>query len=405
MENLQENHMNNEMIMKRQTLWTSQFIYLSSANFFFFLSFEMLLPTLPIYISECGGNDSIVGIIMGIFTISAIIIRPFSDTALPGFSRKKSLIFGSWICIGATIGYYLSKTVGVILITRILHGFGFGLVTTLLVTIVTDLIPNERMGEGIGYFGLGSTIAMSLGSFLGIWVLNSFKAKGLFTFAAILIAIAIVFMYLISKNEERKTSMKENEKFKLNISHFFEPKALMPSILIMLLGFSYGGILGFIALFGRKVGISNVGWFFMGVAICEIIVRLFVGKIFDTKGPVWVLIPGAVFALIGTIILSKISDNTTLMTSSLFYGIGFGALFPSLQALTINIVPEDKRNLASATFYNAFDLGIGGGTIILGLVVQLTSYSDMFLYSSLLFILYLIIYVSYLLKNRRCQVK
>ncbi|WP_051542094.1 MFS transporter [Clostridium lundense] len=400
MENLQENDIDNEIITKKQTLWTSQFIYLSIANFFFFLSFEMLLPTLPVYISQCGGSDSIVGIIMGMFTISAIIIRPFSDTAMPGFSRKKSLMLGSWICVVTTIGYYLSKTVGIILVDRILHGFGFGLVTTLLVTIVTNSIPNERMGEGIGYFGLGSTIAMSLGSFLGIWVLNSFKVKGLFTFAAILVVIAIIFMCLISKDEGPKLNRKEKKKVKLDMSSFFEPKALVPSILIMLLGFSYGGILGFIALFGRQVGISNVGWFFMGVAICEIIVRLFVGKIFDTKGPAWVLIPGAVFALIGTIILAKISNNTNMMISSLFYGIGFGALFPSLQALTINIVPEDKRNLASATFYNAFDLGIGGGTIILGLVVQLTSYSDMFLYSSLLFVVYLIIYVSYLIKNR-----
>ncbi len=402
MNNLQNVDFNkNEIKIEEESLWTSNFIFLSLANFFFFLSFEMLLPTLPIYVSEHGGNDSIIGIIMGIFTISAILIRPFSDSFPKNIDKKKLLLIGGWICLFSTLGYYLSPTVTTILITRILHGFGFGLATTLLATIATGLIPKERMGEGMGYFGLGSTIAMSLGSFLGIWILNSLKFMGLFSFAVLELVAAIIFMHLISKPKEIKITVKENKKVRFQLSNFFERKALLPSSLIMLLGFSYGGILAFIALFGREIGISNVGWFFMGVAICEVIVRLFVGKVFDRRGPGFVLIPGAVFCLIGTLLLAKSGSTNMLIIASLFYGIGFGAIFPSVQAWTINLVPIEKRSLASATFYNAFDLGIGGGTIISGVVVQLTSYSEMYLYSTGFFVLYLIIYMVYIFKKNK----
>lgn len=383
-----------------ETIWRKEFILLFFANFFFFLSYEMLLATLPVYISKLGGEGLIIGIIIGIFTISSIIVRPFSDSSPKNLGRKKILIIGSWICVISTVSYYLFSNLWIIGITRILHGIGFGLVTTLLATLAADSIPKERMGEGMGYFGLGSAVSMSIGSFIGIWILNALNFFWMFTIASIILVAGIVFMQMISEPVQIKTISNKNEKIEFKLSSFFEPKVLIPAILIILLGFSYGGILGFIALFGKKVGINNVGLFFMGVAVCELVSRLFVGKIFDRKGPTIILVSGAIACLIGTILLAKTSNTTELIISSLFYGMGYGAIFPSVQAWCINLVPIEKRNLANATFYNAFDLGIGGGSIILGLVVQLTSYSLMFLYSSILFIVFLIVYSAYLFRNK-----
>ncbi|QSX06253.1 MFS transporter [Sedimentibacter sp. zth1] len=385
---------------KSNDIWTKKFVFLFVANFFFFLSYEMLLATIPIYISKLGGKGSIIGIIIGIFTISSIIIRPFSDSSPKKFGRKKILIIGTWICVISTGGYYVFSKLSIIFIVRILHGFGFGLVTTLLATLAADSIPKEQMGEGMGYFGLGSAVSMSIGSFIGIWILNAFNFFWLFSAAIIILLAAIIFMQMISESTQIKSTSNKKEKMEFKLSSFFEPLVLIASVLIMLLGFSYGGILGFIALFGKKVGINNVGLFFMGMAICELISRLFVGKIFDSKGPSVILIPGAVACLIGTVLLAKTTNTTQLMISSLFYGMGYGAIFPSVQAWCINLVPIEKRNLANATFYNAFDLGIGLGAIILGVVVQLTSYSSMFLYSSILFIIFLLVYLVHLFKNK-----
>ncbi|MCY6485420.1 MFS transporter [Clostridium aestuarii] len=382
-------------------IWTSKFILLFFANFFFFLSYEMLLATLPVYISKLGGKGSIIGIIIGVFTISSIIIRPFSDSFPKNFGRKKILIIGAWICVISTIGYYVFSNLFIMFITRILHGFGFGLVTTLLATLAADSIPKQRMGEGMGYFGLGSAVSMSIGSFIGIWILNTFNFFWMFIVASIILLAGIIFMQMISEPVKIKAISNEKEKIEFKLSSFFEPKVLIPAILIMLLGFSYGGILGFIALFGKKVGINNVGLFFMGVAACELVSRLFVGKIFDRKGPTVILVSGAVACLIGTILLAKTSNTTELIISSLFYGMGYGAIFPSVQAWCINLVPVEKRNLANATFYNSFDLGIGVGSIILGVVAQLTNYSSMFLYSSVLFIVFLVVYPVYLFKNKK----
>lgn len=358
----------------------------------------MLLPTLPIFAKDKGGTDTEVGLIIGLFTFSAVFLRLFVGVASDKFGKKGLLIAGVAICLIGTASYLAAATIAVMLALRIVHGVGFGISTTLYGTVASDIIPASRRGEGLGIFGTGNAVAISIGPFLGIWLMESFGFPTMFIVGAIILALAGILTAFV-KSDSGAPGDSAAQKItaeSMPLWHrFIEPKALMPSLLGLLMGLSFGGILGFITLFGKETGVQNIGYFFLVVALSEFLIRFVSGRIFDTKGRFWVLFPSAVLCIIGCILLYFTDTTAMLMVSGVFYGAGLGAMFPALQAWVIDRVEPHRRGVATATFYNAFDLGIGFGAIVLGFVVAWTNYATMYLTSSVFFIAFLVIYYIY----------
>ncbi|MGO4547653.1 MFS transporter [Paenibacillus sp. 2TAB23] len=380
----------------KETLWTKPFILLILSNLFLFLSLEMLLPTLPMFAAEKGGTDAQIGLIIGLFTFSAVLLRPFVGMASVKFGKKLLLLIGVAICLIGTASYYAAVTITMMLMLRIVHGVGFGISTTLYGTVASDIIPASRRGEGMGFFGTGNAVAISLGPFLGIWLMEEYGFSALFIVGACILLLAIVFTAFVkgdTKAERVKVqAAAERTSFMLR---FVEPKALMPSLLGLLVGLSLGGVISFITLFGKETGVQNIGFFFLVLALSEFLIRFVSGRIFDTKGRFWVLFPAAVSCIIGCIILYMTKSTGTLLLAAVFYGAGFGAIFPGLQAWVIDRVEPGRRGVATATFYNAFDIGIGSGAMLLGLVATWSNYATMYLVSSVFFIVYLAVYFMY----------
>ncbi|MDF2790021.1 MAG: transporter [Neobacillus sp.] len=380
--------------MHQEPLWTKDFILLAISNTFLFLAFEMLLPTLPAYISAGGGGDSSIGLIMGIFTVTAILARPLSECGVKRWGKKAVLLMGLLICLVASVGYYASASVMVILMFRLLHGIGFGFATTLYGTIAAGIIPGKRRGEGLGFFAIGSTLAASLGPFIGLMLIDQDSFFPFFMVVIVILIVTIGFTFPIKAStnvleHENVVNQKETKWY----NKFVEKKAVFPSFFVMLLGLSYGGILSFITLFSKEVNISNIGYFFLVVPLFEFLVRFVAGKIYDKNGPFLVLVTGGLFCLLGVILLALSSSLTMLLVSGAFYGMGYGAIFPTIQAWIIDRVPVDKQTIATATFYNFFDLGIGIGALLLGFIAGYTTYSTMYLFSSLVFVVFLVVYI------------
>ncbi|MCF6094636.1 MFS transporter [Microaerobacter geothermalis] len=386
------------MSLHNPPLWTKDFVLISLSNLFLFTSFQMLIPTLPAYVEDHGGDEFAVGLVIGLFTISALLTRPFAGKALDTIGRRKVLFSGLLIFIASVMGYYWMTSVLLILLIRLIHGIGWGMATTTYGTIVSDLIPPQRRGEGMGYFGLSSNLAMAIGPFFGIWVMNEYGFGVLFFISTILVISAALLSQIIHYHNTPEIG-KEEKSSRLN--GLLERKAFFPSLLVMLLAFTYGGIVSFITLFGDEVHIKNVGWFFLANAGMIMLIRPFAGMLFDKKGHVWVLLPGALFSIAGLFLLSYTTNLYTLIISSILYGAGFGTIQPSLQAWTIHRVAPERRGAANGTFYSAFDLGIGAGAMLLGLVAKWSSYSMMYRLSVFFLGLYLVIYVYYLIKGKK----
>ncbi|NLJ79230.1 MAG: MFS transporter [Tissierellia bacterium] len=381
---------------KKEPLWTLNFVILLISNLLLFIGFYMLLTTLPSYIFIKGGNASDVGMITTILIVPAIFIRPFAGIALETVSKKLFLGIGAAICFVAIGSFNFASTIFAIMLIRFVHGFGWGISTTTYGTIASDLVPRSRRGEGLGYFSSAGTIAMSLGPTLGIMLMNDMGFSALFAVATSSTLLAIILLYFIKapKMGEDVTG----EETQGLTSRLMERAALVPSLLALLLGFTYGGITSFITLFGLEVGIDNVGWFFTINSIFILVTRSIAGRIFDKRGHFWLIVPGAVLGFLGVLTLSYVESLGLLIISAIVYGVGFGTVQPTLLAWAINSAAPARRGAANATFFSAFDIGIGAGSMILSHVGERMGYGMMYRISSVTMIGLLVFYLIF--RNR-----
>jgi MFS family permease len=379
------------------SLWTKDFILTSLSNLFLFFSFHLLTPILPIYIVEMGGDKFAAGMVVGIFTISALVIRPFAGGALDMFDRKKVLYLGLFIFILTVISYEWMYIVSFILFARMIQGIGWGVATTTYATMVSDYIPSSRRAEGMGYFGLSINIGMALGPLIGIWLMVEYGFTMVFIIAAVSILLSILLSHYILYPQ---MPIKKSGSEKVSI---IEKNALLPAILVMMMTLAHGGILSSLTLFGKETGISNVGWFFLASALSMMVSRPTAGKIADKIGQNYVLVPGALALGLGLLILSYSSNVFVLVIAAIFYGAGYGGIQPTLQAWVITRVSPDRRGAATATYFSAFDLGIGAGALWVGFFAKWLSYAIIFKISILFMVLFGLIYSFYLLHEKQKQ--
>ncbi|WP_315793364.1 MFS transporter [Paenibacillus sp. BIC5C1] len=382
-----------------QKLWGRSFIFIMLANAFLFMAFEMLLPTLPLFVSSLGGEASQIGLVTGIFMFSAILVRPFTAVLATRMDKKYLLIIGIAICALSTGAYYLSSGIWIILVLRVIHGFGFGLATTFFATIATENMPKERRGEGMGYFGVGETVAISIGPLVGTSLLFRYNYQSLFVGGMCILLLALLMAVFVSRKPK---PVQGNQRTELPVAtvKLIEKKVLFPSLLIMLVGIAAGSIMSFVALFASERGFENVAWFFFIVAIASFAVRLFSGKMFDRLGPGSVLLPSAGFAIAGLFMLTVAQNEVHFLLAGALYGFGFGAIFPAIQTWCVNLVDEHEHENAMASFFNFFDLGIGGGSLVLGIMASAFSYTMVYHIAIGVFVVYLLLFLVYSRRQR-----
>lgn len=355
-------------------LLTRPFVILTLSMFFLSSGFYFLVPTMPLYIKELGGNESQVGLVIGLFTIAAVIIRPFVGGFLDQIGRKSFIMWGLSLFALTMYSYTWATGVLLLLVLRVIHGISWAFATTGIATAVTDTIPEQRRGEGMGWFGLSSTLAMAIGPLLGVWLIAQQSFSGTFLIASLLILISLVgcsFVHMPFQKSER------NGRIRL-----FEKSLLPISGIVFLLAFVYGGIVTFMPLFSASIQV-NPGLFFLVYAIALTVVRLFSGRLADHHGEAYVIIPGLLITVAAMITLAATDGLTGVITGAILFGLGFGSTHPILQAVVLRLVRPDQKGLANASFTTAFDLGIGMGSISLGWISEWRGYSTLFLVAAL----------------------
>lgn len=384
------------MKQNKETLWTKNFMIINMINLFIFFSFQMLLPTLPIYIKELGGSNSVIGLVTGIFVVSSVIIRPISGLLLDKLGRQKVFVIGLIIFILSVLSYSIFSVISVILFIRFIHGFGWGAVSTGSSTIATDNIPKKRFGEGMGYFSLTSSLAMALAPVIGLSLVANYGTNMLFYVSTILAILAFIAAF---KLKYKDTATQDTSKVK---GALYEKSSLKPSLIVFFFSITYGALTSFLPLYAAEQGIANIGIFFTVYAAALFITRPLFGKIIDTLGFDYAIIPGLILVVIAMGLLSVASSLPVFLITALIYGIGFGATQSSLQTMAMAGVPSNRLGAANATFLTAFDSGIGLGSIILGVVSSSIGYSQMYLWAA---ISAMIAFLLYFLIGRKKQVK
>ncbi len=362
--------------LKNEKLFTRNFILTTLSTFALFASFYFLLVTLPTYIRVLGGTESQIGLIIGVFTISAVLLRPHIGREVDRRGRKNVLIAGLLIFLLSMLLYDYTTSVTSLLLLRVFQGIGWGAATTAAITLIADISPANRRGEAMGLYGMAANVAMATGPLLSEMLLEAYNFPALFAISA---AIAFISLLLVLPVSETKVEHP--------VTPLFSKEALFPSALMFMVTVTYGSIVSFLPLFVEKHDIGvKAGIFFTVFAITLIIIRVLAGKLSDARGRKFVIVPGMFLIALGLWVLSTASSPQSFLAAALLYGMGFGSVHPALVALLVDRVGESGRGAAMGTFTAAFDLGIGSGSIILGVVLQYFSFMVMYLLGGLIVI-------------------
>lgn len=377
-----------------QNIFSRDFLLHFISYFFMASAFYFLLPTLPVYaVNALDATNNQVGYIIGVYALSALLVRPFCGYVLDAYGRRSVYIWSLFFFTLLTASYHFASTFFLLLLIRVFHGLTWGTITTGGSTIAADLIPENRRGEGIGYFGLAMTFAIALAPYGGDQIMGKNNFFNLFTVSAIvaLVSLILVFFVKIPKIKTGKT--------KIELSKMFDKRVNRIAIVMFTGAFPFAAIISFIRIYSDELQIQQGALFFIFMAIGVAVVRVAVGKIMDKKGPTTLVTIGLLVTVVGLIWLRYVDSFWPLMAVGVLVGFGNGIIMPTVQTMALNIVPVESRGAANATFFSAVDLGIGAGSIALGYVAEYYGISMMFFICGLILLFPLAFYFVFVRKH------
>lgn len=367
---------------QQDKIWTKNFISISLTQLLFFTVFYTLLTTLPIYvIDDLGGSESQAGLVVTFMLISAITVRPFSAKVIDLVGKKKVLVISVTFFLAMTASYLLASNFVILSAIRFMHGISFGFMTTITGVIVADILPANRRGEGMGYFAMAMNIAVVAGPFIGLLLIQHVSFQTLFLFLIVLMVISL-FAALLVKIEEGPGQ--ENMTLTIKWSDLFEVSVLPITVIIALVGFSYGSILSFVPVYAETIGLAKVSsYFFLVFAIIMIAFRPYLGRAFDEKGARFVLIPSLIIFSAGLALLSVAQTVAIFLIAGGIIGLGYGSILPGFQALVVQHAGPKRTSQAMSTLFTLYDTGIALGAFTWGIISATHGFTTMYLVSAL----------------------
>lgn len=361
-------------------LWTKSFLLCLANNLFLFIFYFAQTTILPIYIlKELGGSVTQAGLTLTLFMVSAILIRPFSGLIIDKLGQHRTLIISATMFCFIAFGYLFISNMTSLYILRLIHGVWFSILTTVCVPVVNQFIPDSRRGEGMGYYAMSVNLGIVLGPLIGLSLIPYLSYTMVTAVLVAMIFIGYIFCFLIPVQEVKQPDS-EAEKTKLGLSDFVEKKSLTVALMVMMISFSYASIMSFIAPFASSIHLMQyAGLFFVVFAISMMSLRPITGKIYDRKGPQYVIYPAVLTFSLGLLVLSQIHTLTGFMLAAVLIGLGFGSAQPCLQTLAIQRAPKHRIGYATSTFYTCYDIGIAIGSLVVGMMITEQSFSFAFI--------------------------
>ena len=395
-----------------ERLWNKNYCKVMAANFALFFAFYVLTPLLPLYLSEhFGATKDMIGIVLSGYTLTALLFRPFSGYVVDTFPRKTVLMacFGAFSIFFA--GYLAASTLLLFTIVRTLHGGPFGALTVSNSTVAIDVLPSSRRTEGIGYYGLSNNLAMAIAPTIGIWVYKYAQSFDLLFWIALIVACLGWVVDATVETQIRplpkwrgvnssttdstglqgssSPSFREGKRVGLSLDRFFLVRGWLIGVNMVAFGFCFGVLSNYLAIYGKEVmGITGgTGTYFMLCSVGLILSRLQGGKALRKgrlthnagEGMLISLVGYTLFILIPTITqhLSPIT-SISYYASALLIGLGNGHLWPAFQNMTINVARNNQRGTANSTILVSWDIGMGLGILIGGVVAEFFGYTAAF---------------------------
>ncbi len=366
------------MATNQEKLWNGNYIKVMTTNTLLYFAFYLIMPLLPLYLSETfGTTKDVIGIVLSGYTVAALVIRPFSGYVVDSFSRKKVLM----ACLSAFavffLGYIAASTILMFAICRTLHGGPFGAVTVANSTCAIDVLPASRRNEGIGLYGLSNNFAMAIAPSVGIYLHHLWGSYMALFWLSLAVAVAAVLIAWTIELPEKSIA---KNKEKLSLDRFFLTKAWLLAINIAMFGFCWGVLSNYLAIYSKEeLGITGgTGTYFALLSIGLFLSRLQGRKALSQGKLTQNAIEGMLISLLGFTLFVAVKHPVAYYLSACLIGLGNGHLYPAFLNMFINVARHDQRGTANSSILTGWDLGFGIGCLLGGVTAEHFSYSGAF---------------------------
>ncbi|PID22291.1 MFS transporter [Sporosarcina sp. P3] len=368
--------------MNNKKIWTKDFIVTSVINFFLMLVMYLLIVTIaPYAVKEYDVSTSVAGLVSGIFIIGTLIARLAVGGLIEKVGSRNILLIGLLVTVLASVFYFAAVNLPLLMANRFFHGVGLGISSTATGTMVAQMLPPSRRGEGIGYFSLSTVLATAVGPFFGIFLSQHYHFNILFMFCLVLSISCAAMFFFVEKAPTampRKNVQTATKKF--GVHGLLEVQALPIAFVTLLAAIAYSGVLSFISFYAEEINlVSAASFFFLVYAIAVLISRPYTGKLLDVKGNKFVVYPSLILFAGGLLLLSGANAGWMLLLAGGVLGLGFGNFQSCAQAIALQGVKPERLGVATSTFFIFLDFGFGFGPYVLGLLVPIIGYQHLYL--------------------------
>ena len=368
--------------VKAEPLWTRPFLIILGISVFTYTASQMVTPLISKFALSLGAPLTLASTIASFMSLAALFFRPISGILSDRMNRKWIMIISTGI-VTLSIGCYASSTnIPTLFTARVLHGIAFSFMGVSNMALGSDFVPTSRMGEGLGYLGLGNILAYAVGPSLGLEVSEKFGYPAVFGLAAALAGISVVAMFLIP-NKPLTPQLKAEEASKkaeraFSLENFFAKDILLYVVILILFTSGNGLMNTYLAILGDERGISNVGLYFTAYSLVVLLVRPIAGKINDRFGLSAIMIPSFFLGATGMLCVAMARSTLPIVIAGALKAVSQGAAQPAIQAYSIRYLGKERAGVATSTCYIGQDLGNSIAPILGSFVVTNWSYTVLY---------------------------
>lgn len=356
-----------------ERLFTPPFFVMCGFSFTVFLSAFQLLPTAPFHILDLGGSTAQSGLFLGCLTYASAFSAPFTGAFADRIGQRRVLLTSSLVITGFSLAYSVIDNVVLLLALVVVHGVFWSGLLSASAAYMTNLLPERRRAEGIGYWGLSTVAAIAVAPPVGFWIYKHGWAWLCVVTAALNLMMAAIAWNL--RAERRRpppaavTSPAPGAR-RRGLGRVLEWRVLVVSLCLFLYSFGYGGITSFTALYADANGVAPKGLYLTMLALVILVTRPMAGRLGDRLGYVRVFVPCLVLISIGLACLAFGGSRGWMMLSAIIFGTGFGTAYPVFVGYVMHRVRAERRGAAFGAILAAFDTGIGTGSTVMGWIIQ-----------------------------------
>ncbi|RFB14805.1 MFS transporter [Bacillus sp. HNG] len=375
-------------------LWTNQYVIIILLSLVMFASFYMITAGFPIFVSTISDNPAIAGIMTTTLMVASLITRLFASVIIQKVNMKLLLIISLLYFLGTIALTFVNDSIGFLIFIRALQGIGFSMLTILVFTISSQIVPKSRLGEGIVFFAMSTSVGTTMGPLIAISYLAKYSFHSMMVLTLGLMSFSFVCSFFtknpVIKEKESSKAVNKEPFYK----YMFDKRVLLPCILVAFNYITIAGTVNFMGAFGKEINVGGkISQFFIAQGLAMVLVRSFSGRIFDRFGHRILIIPAAISGAGGLILLGFSTTMWMVWVSGVLFGIAFAIIHPIIQAWALTLVPPEKKATANSMLLIFIDSGLAIGSVGLGFLAKSVGYGMTFSYSAAFMIVILLMYL------------